>query len=360
MKIKNIVTAATSMVLLFSLVVPSFAKDANKSDYIISDEAVAFLKEHNVDLSPFKNSTTSLNAKIYSEDRSHSLSLADLYDDKILSFVQQVKAYNFNDEQIQQYVKGMVETPPIIINDDSNTNNKAFGVTNPPYSQNRPGDLGIGYEVKSNPGFYEATAFVTLPSSYYRPDNTSGFLFYSVSSPLSDLDNWGIDVGLWLSDGWDGIGWRGVYTAAGQESVPVTGRISALTPGKEVYLIGKVRDDGYLECQVLDAQNFNIVYVDFIYYVGNRNIWGSNAIFNRQITLCEGKGNFSNGAYMLNSKFSNAYLYSHTTGYAPVSSANTQSNRRGIFGTNNIDRNKVTLNSYTQWDSEDVTIIFNP
>jgi hypothetical protein len=119
----------------------------------------------------------------------------------------------------------------------------------------------------------------------------------------------------------------------------------------------KKRDDGYVEFQALDAQNFSTVYADFIYYVGN-NISKANAVINRQITLCQDIKNFTNGSYMKNAKFTMAYLYTSAGTNAPVTSANTAPTRRGAFGTNDTDRLKVTVNSYTQWDSEDISIIF--
>ncbi|WP_157721717.1 hypothetical protein [Tumebacillus avium] len=216
---------------------------------------------------------------------------------------------------------------------------------------------GVGYEVKSTSGWNQATAFATIPTAY-RATGTSGYMFYTVSSPTS---NWAIDVGLWYGSGYDGTGWRGVYNSndpaptGGQHAT--TGVLSALTPGKVVYLQSKVRSDGYLETKVLDGKDFSIVYDHQLYYVGSHNIYTSNAIFNRQITLCTDSGVFTNGSYMRNAKFSSAYLYSNT-GYAPVSSTNTVSGRRGAFGSNSTTVNKVTVNSYTQWDSEDISIQF--
>lgn len=261
MKIKNVATLLTSVVLCFSLSMPTFAQTDKKGDYIISNEALDFLKSHNVDVTPFKKSNAT-NEIIYSkENKSFGISKSDLYDESIMLFKQQVEAYNFTDDQIQKYVKGLVETSPTVINGPNTINTLST-----PYST-RIDNGGIGYEVKSTSGFNQATAFATIPSTYRGGDRTSGYMFYTVSSPSS---NFGIDVGLWYGAGGatgNVVGWRGVYnsTTDGQHAVPADGSIiSALTPGKQIYMIAQIRSDGYLQCKVLDANNFSIVYVDFI------------------------------------------------------------------------------------------------
>jgi hypothetical protein len=67
----------------------------------------------------------------------------------------------------------LVNNPPTIVNTDATTLSAAASTT--PYSTNRPSDKGIGYEVKSAPGYYEETAFATIPSAY-RALATSGYL----------------------------------------------------------------------------------------------------------------------------------------------------------------------------------------
>lgn len=338
------------MVLLFSLVVPTFAQADKESDYVIGTEAINFLKEHKVDVTTFKKSNTK-NDKIFSSVApTDGISKSSLYDESILSLKKETGANKFSDDQIQKYVQGMVHTTPTVVN--TATSAGTINTLTTPYSTNRPSDNGIGYEVVSNTsGYNMSTAFATIPSSY-RTTNTSGYLFWTVSGS----DGWGIDVGLWYGGGSGGDGWRGVYNSPDLGQAATTGVISALTAGKQIYMKAFVRTDGYLETVVLDANNFSTVYADFIYYVGN-HIWTTNGIFNRQITLCNGDKNFSNGSYMRNAQYSQAYLYSNS-GYALETSSNTNSVRHGVFGTNDTDRNKVTVNSYTQWGSENVSINF--
>lgn len=358
MKIKGFVTASTTMVLLFSLVVPTFAQNDKVSDYSVGTEAMNFLKEHNVDVLPFKKSNLT-NDKLFSQDNSAvSISKSASYDEQILSLKSQAAAYQFNDDQIQKYVKGLVETSPIVINSPSSTSSSTLST---PYST-RIGDDGIGYEVKSAPGsgFNGETAYATIPTAY-RASSTSGYMFNTVSSPTTGF---GIDVGLWYGAGGatgNVVGWRGVYNGpTGQHPVPSDGSIiSGLTPGKQIYMNWQIRKDGYLETKVLDANNFNIVYLNFIYYVGDQQVYTTNGIFNRQITLCQDSAIFTNGSYMHNAKYTQGFLY-WDNGYSAVNSSNTEASRRGAFIKYSSDYSKVLVNSYTPWDSEDVSINFTP
>lgn len=345
MNIKSLAITSVSTALLFSLTAPTFAQAAGTKDsYVIGNEAVSFLKSHHVDVTPFK------------QNPSASLAKSKAYDESILSLERQVAAYHFSDDQIQNYVKGLVKTTPHVVRSataSSTTSTSTYSAASMPLST-RTDPWGIGYEVDSTSGFNEETAYATIPTTYIA-SATSGYMFYTVSSPASG--SWGIDVGLWYGSGSGGAGWRGVYNSTDLGQHATTGIISALTPGKLVYLQSAVRSDGYLETKVLDGNNFSTVYVDDLYYVGDKGVYTSNAVFNRQITLCQDQGIFTNGSYMNNAKFSQAYLYSNT-GYAPVSSTNTVSGRRGAFGSNSTNVNQVTVNSYTQWDSENISIHF--
>lgn len=344
------------------MAVPSFAEPAKpdnkkvEGDYVISSEAVNFLKDHNVDLNPFKKSNIK-NDMIYSEQSEAApISQSASYDEKVLFLKNETAAYNFNDDQIQKYINGIVNTTPTIVS-TANTSS----TLNKPYSQNRPNDKGIGYEVLSNAGYYGSTAFAVIPNAWAPVDYaTSGYMFWTLEAPGAA---YAVDLGLWYGWGWGGYGWRGVYNTNDPAFLPepqkaTTDILTALTPGKEIYMKLFIRSDGYAETVVLDANDFSIVIADFIFYVSGWGIYQSNGVFNRQISLCQGDKNFSNGAYMNNAQFSLAYLYQSNGNYAPVTSSNTILGRTGAFGTNNVDVEKVSVNSYTQWDSENITIKF--
>ena len=76
-------------------------------------------------------------------------------------------------------------------------------------------------------------------------------------------------------------------------------------------------------------------------------------VFNKQISLCNNYATYTSGSSISHAKFNQSYLY-NSKGYSLMNSSNTNSKRRGAFG-----GSRVIVNSYTQWDSEDVSIYFN-
>lgn len=328
------VVATVAMVA--SLGAPAFAaEDVTVSGNELSEEAVAFLQEHNVDTSIFEISTLSLDEETQ---------IANSYDESVLALKDAAAANNFTDEQIQKYVEGLVSTPTTVAPND--------GIST--LAVDRPYDNGIGYEVKSNAGYYQETAFATLPTVNRAASSgtySDAYMFYTVSGP-----KWGIDVGLAYCSGGGVEAWRGCYTPQGQ-LMQTKNLSSTLKSGDRVYFNAVVETNGYLRFRVLDASDFSVVHYDLAYYVGDQGIYRSNAAFNRQISLCNGAKNFNTGAYMRNAQFSNAYIYA-SSGYSQTVASNTEANRRGVFGTNSTNRNQVTVNSYSPWYAENVSINF--
>lgn len=340
---KKVTTLLATVSMVASMGTTVFAAESYEANVgLLSNEAAAFLLEHGVNTSVFAASAMNIMDALDEET-----SIANSYDESILALIDAAEANNFTDEQIQKYVEGLVSTPTTVVESENN------GIAT--YAVNRPTDDGIGYEVKSQPGYYQSTAYATLPtvnraSSSSSP--SSGYMFFTVSS---EAQNWGIDVGIWYGSGDDGEAWRGCYTANGQM---IPGDVmSGLSAGDRVYMNAVVETNGYLRFRVLDANNFSNVYYDIAYYVGDHDVYRTNACFNRQITLCNGAANFNTGAYMRNAQFSDAYIYS-SSGYSRTLASNTQSNRRGVFGTNDINAQQVTVNSYSPWYAENISIDF--
>ena len=338
---KKIFRKATAVVatvtMLATMTVPAFAAESNAVSEPLSNEAIAFLQEHGVDTSVFEVSAYAL--------MDEETITANSYNESVMALRDAAAAYDFTDEQIQAYVEGLVSTPTTVVYGEE-------GIT--PYADNRPTDDGIGYEVKSNSGYYQETAFATLPTVNRAASSgtySDGYLFYTVSG-----STWGIDVGLAYNSGNNVEAWRGCYTPQGSNTVSGA-VISGLRAGSRVYFNAVVETNGYLRFRVLDANNFNTVYYDISYYVGDHGIYRTNASFNRQITLCNGAKNFNTGAYLRNGQFSDAYIYS-SSGYSQTLASNTVSNRRGRFGTNSTNAQKVTVNSYTPWYAENVSVNF--
>ncbi len=336
--IKNISLILT-LTCILSSTVPAFAQSYKEDNYGLSNQAIEFLNMHKIDISIFKNINDQSNAQ------SNSSADTISYDEGILSLEKQAEAYNFNDNQIEKYIEGLVNTSTIILSSTSST----------PYSTNRPNDNGIGYEVKSNSGYYQETAFVTLPTvNRDGVYGSSGYMFYTIAN---SSESYGIDVGLWYGYGSGGYGWRGFYTADGKQVAP-NGLIDSLTAGSAVYLQAYVTTNNYIRCRVLDANDFSTVYYDCSYYVGS-NISRSSAVIDRQITLCNDDADFSTGEYLNNAEFSDAYIYDTSGSYSKTLSTNTKSDYCGAFGTNNTTRDLVTVNDYSEWYYEDVSINFD-
>ncbi len=348
---KKLICSVMAIIMALSLCIPAVAADETTSGemleaqnaYGLSTEAVDFLEAHDVDLSIFAAAPA-----CYSNDQEIPLSM----DSAVLSLIQQTEAYDFTDEQVQQYVDGLVHSDPIVVPRDGSS---PYAVTNAPNSNYRSD--GPGFEVQSNSGFKEATAYVTLPTAYNVVTNGEGrsnsWIFYTVSN-----GNWGIDVGLAYSHGTGGNGWRGCYTAQSDPNGTQCGPlISSLKAGSRVYFDASIESSGYLRFRVLDANDFSKCYYDISYYVLDHGIRPANGRFNRQITMTSNQpGDNKNGSYMRNASFSDAYLYS-TSSYSKTNASNTMSTRRGLlqFGSKQL----ATVNSYTPWYAENISISFS-
>ncbi len=336
-----------TVTMLATMTTPAFAAENNAASEPLSNEAVAFLQEHGVDPSIFEVSAYAL--------MDEETAIANSYNESVLALKDATEANNFTDEQIQKYVDGLISTPTTVVS--GNESGIEPYADNQPSADNREKDDGIGYEVKSNSGYYQETAYATLPSVYRAASTGShsdGYLFYTVSGS----GNWGIDVGLAYCSGKNIEGWRGFYLPEGAirpeyQEQPIT----SLKAGSLVYFTGVIETNNYLRFRVLDGNNFNTVYYDISYYVGDHSIYRTNAAFNRQITLCNAAKNFNTGAYLRNGQFSDAYIYS-SSGYSKTIASNTVSNHRGRFGTNSDNAKQVTVNSYDPWYAENISIKF--
>lgn len=340
-KIKAIFKNVSIFVLAFGIIATSQASFAMSSSGGLSQESVDFLEQHNV-----SDETISIMNSNWDFKSLDSSIVTESYDDMIKSLIPQVDAYDFNDQQIQAYVDGLIETPTKIIKtDDSPMLNST------PYSTNRPWDQGIGYEVKTESGYYQETAFVTLPT-VYRNTATSTYLFYTFSNPSGST---ALDIGLWYTDGYYGEGWRDVYfNGTTQETV---NDLLGLSAGDEVYLQAYVTDNYYVRCRILDADNFSNVISDFSIWVGS-GMSRSTAIIDRQITMCNENTNFNTGEYMHDAEFNDAYIYTINNTYSKTLPSNTEDDYCGVFGTNDINKLQVSVNNYEEWWMENIDIDF--
>lgn len=317
----------------------AFAQEASPSE-ALSEDLVAFLEDHQVDDALISQ------MMIESYSLSDEQKIANSYNDSITALKNASEAYGFTDEQIQAYVQGLIDTPTQIITPEDE------GIST--LAVDRPGDNGIGYEVRSLTGFYQATAFAKLPS-VYQTQRTSAFMMYSVADS-SDANV--IDMGLTYEDGSAGTGWYRFYMLNGKQIVqPGKINVTSQADGKDVYFNMTMGTDGYARCRVLDGHNFSNVFYDQSYYVSSMGIYRSNVTFNQQMTLCDSQKGYNDGSYARNGGFKESYLYNDKVTSWMLSS-NTNSNRRGVFGTNSTNRKQVTVNSSTPWYEENVSINF--
>ena len=333
------ITAVICIIALFLCVVPSTNADsysAFKVDYSICNYKIN------------EDTLKALEAAVYDSTRSVKL---ESIEGVLKNLEMQADVYNFTEEQVKAYLDGMINKQTIII--DGNDR----GMSNStPISTNRPDDNGIGYEVKSQPGYYQETAFLTLPTVYRNSAGcSSAYLFYTISN---ESELYAIDVGLWYGNGYYGTGWRDCYTINGTTST--VNDLLGVSSGDSLYLHSYITESSngetYVRCRILDANNFSNVISDFSIWVGS-GINKSTAVINRQITLCNNAADFTTGEYLHYGEFYDAYLYS-TVSCAPVSASNVNSSFCGAFGTDDFTASQVTVNSYTAWDAENISIDF--
>ena len=344
----------TGIVLTLLLVISStslgFASDTSYaaeklSTDGLSKEATNFLDEHGVDLGMLKDCPKTDMTNFASKSEIDQLSISDpnALNSAIISLKHQTAANGFSDEQVQAYVKGLVDNPTTILGTLDG------GVT--PMANNRPNDDGVGYEVKSLDGYYQTTAFAKVPSaSRGNADDTSAYMFWTLRDK--------IDIGIWYSNGTEGTGWRVFWMSNGVQNCVSTPE-AGLYSGRNIYFTAWVVDNNWARIRIVNGSNFNDQICDYSVYIGGLGITRTNNSWNRQITLCR-VGSFTGGGYLTNAEFSDAYIYKTNGTYAQTLASNCVSGRLGSFGTNDTTKKLVKVDStFTKsWYSERVSINF--
>lgn len=350
---KRIISVIVGSVFLISLSLSAVAVDKPESvidenePYGLNSEIIEFLNMHNVDLSIFDDAKTE--AIVTAEELHEG---ANSYNESIASLINSTEAYNFTDEQVQAYVRGLVETPTTVV--DRNVDS-TLSTDEPPSSQNRLIDNGIGWEVKSNYGYYQSTAFAKLPSISGKVSTTASYMMYTLTGPNGSF---GIDVGIGYDYGEDGgNAWRGFYKTTGMKELDYD-EYNVLIKVSEVFFDATVYSTGYLRFRVLDSSDFSTVFYDISYYVGGDGIYNTNAIFNRQITLCDSAKSYNTGTSIKNAVFYDSRIYSLSGYSGQVTEENCNESYCGRFGTNSTNAEKVTVNNFDYWYYEDISISF--
>lgn len=102
-KTARILAAFLCMVLLLSFNVFATYEEKIIELYRLSDKAVEFMREYNVDFSIFEG------AEVYPENFPFG------YSSRIEGIIQEAKAYGFTDEQVSNYINGLIKTKPTIV-----------------------------------------------------------------------------------------------------------------------------------------------------------------------------------------------------------------------------------------------------
>lgn len=326
--------------------------------------------------------------------------------DHLRSLVQQAKAYSFTPDQVKMNVKGLLDTPDSAfrgvygqLSKDGTTYTMPNGMTAPnllakrmfgvptvaeedesgislyAYSSNYrdvvdySDQSGVFWLVKSETGYNQATAFVNLP--YVTALSTSPdrpYMFFAVNNSTSSvIGDYGIVY--YPNSGWHLFTYTLVWNSSQNKydrtwwssDTPLP---SQYTGGSALYLQVQITNTSSTDSVTItlkDGNTFSTLFsrtVDFINNPFNSSL--SNVNIYRQITMAQVLAgstlNTNTGTHMANARFSNAYIYS-PSGYWPW----------GINQTNDAYRKAptlaqlatVTVNSYTKWNAENISIRFN-
>lgn len=323
-------------------------------DRSLSNDSIEFLKKHNIELQDVVPVETKDTEVIHSDSIKKTVPYVQSYDDIILSIANEAEAYDFSDEQIEKLIRSTLNAKPkFIVPDDTVSVNSVSD----DYSQNRDPlkDDGVGYEVYALSGYYETTAFATLPRVNLGRNNNAAYMFWTVNDK--------IDIGLVYSSGTYGNKWRMCWLYAGKEMqvAPADEDNARLQELSNIYFKVTVIDNNWIKMDILNAADFDELVMTYSVNTTGYSITRSNAQWNRQISLCTGKKVndipvFDDGAYLINAKFENAYIYG--SAIRQVLPAYVNGNRCGIFGVDDTSAEYVEINSNTHWHSENITIRF--
>lgn len=212
---------------------------------------------------------------------------------------------------------------------------------------------GLGYEVKSRPGYNRTTADCYIGSCNIGDvpggeTGVAGYMFYTFGSASAGAQDLGI-----------------LYKGNGQWCPVVNGKWTGyatskvrMNSGDRIYFKIWIDGNSNINFQGIDGNNFSDIIFQGNYPTkGQLPGSGSGVTINRQITYVANAGHQKDhtGYYLNNGRFDRAYLYNNST-TVKYNDATTDSNRRGKFGAPWAPNTRVTIHSNTHWDSETVSI----
>ena len=328
--------------------------------------------------------------------------LEQMSEAELKSLAMQTQAYKFTAEKINQMIQDTINPPEGALtrelgylsederypetDDVPKTSNKSKGRS--PSGENssfapqafsssyqtltRAADQsGSYYLVKAAAGAQEVTAYATLPTIHSMDENDRAYMFFSANIKNDTTALICQDFGVVYEPG---VGWypcisavQWNYSTASYNIFPY-GEDRTWFAGNEIdvnkiYLRLTVTNNNsmaYFRLRVYDAINHSLLWDRTIAWSDNLlDANFSNMQFDRQISMAQnndGRLNTDTQSKFSNAKFDRAYLYQPNY-YTIWNTTHTQT----AFRQAPISRqlNTVTVNAYTKWDSEDVTINFN-
>ncbi len=328
-------------------------------------------------------------------------------DEEIRALNLQARAYGFTSEQVNNYLRGMLnneeheakiqygilseDEKTFIMPDGKTMPNQLYGIEqrNSNHEQEKDnqgrsfssyynsydnGDQsGVYWIIQSEPGYYMATAFVTLPTITASSDSPDrpymmfaanmtnsyicgdyGIVYYPSSQQWYLCRNaciWNFDT-----NKYDVLQWK-------QEAISTN-----YGAGSSLYLqlqITNTTTTDRVTIYVKDGITFNTlatIYEDFENDPFNSTL--SNIYLFREVTMAQWRDeehkndplNTATGTQANNSIFSLAYLYTPSNYYYPWGTSQTHNAYRLAPSTAQLST--ISVNSYTQWDGESISIQF--
>lgn len=329
-------------------------------------------------------------------------------DVQVAALKQQAEAYNFSPEQVGMHLQGMkkyAESPAEVQYGTLSEDGSMYVLPNGDTMPNRflgmlttqearkqianntktdplsfSGDYinkvnandqtGVFWVVKSTTGYNQATAYFNLPSvtaSTSAPDRP--YMFFSVNTTSSSVcGDYGV-VYYPATQRWalcaHAIKWNsstGSYDTIPWQEITLP---SSYNSGGSLYLhlqITNTSGTDVVTITVKDGVSFSVLGTLSCSFTGNPfNSSLSNVNIFREITLAQHLGSSglldtTTGTCTENSKFSNAYLYNTST-YSSWGTAQTSTVYRQAPSTTQLST--VVVNSYTKWNSDNISIRFN-
>jgi hypothetical protein len=223
---------------------------------------------------------------------------------------------------------------------------------------------GCYWVLKGRAGHHLATTYATLPSIENYNAMDVPYMMYGVKSTGGMNGDYGVYFsskdskwhGFWstnynkngtnISDG----GW------SGDKYDP-----SPIPQNQKIYMYCWITSNGYVRIRVVNGNDFNQVYYDISAYQYNSTT-ATNADIYKQITLAQkssqnhGITNTSTGTRMLHACYNQSYLYSDTKTWK----WNPENVWDAYRASQTMEKAKtVTVNSYTPWSDEDISIRMN-